>query len=79
MLFSAQYLICRPVQTDGGIIPGWAGTLTAHGLEEHMRVSLIFAIIISFMKFTVFTLANVLYFEEFMIHDSRGFVILKNN
>ena len=34
-----------------------------------MRVSLIFAIIVSFMLFTVFTLANVLYFEE--ISDSR--------
>ena len=31
------------------------------------------------MFFTVFTLANVLYFEEFLIHDSRGFMILKNN
>jgi hypothetical protein len=54
-------------------------TLAARGLEEHARVSLIFAIIISFMLFTVFTLANVLYFEEFLIHDSRGFMILKNN
>ena len=44
-----------------------------------MQVSLIFAIIVSFMFFTVFTLANVLYFEEFFIHDSRGFMILKNN
>ncbi len=44
-----------------------------------MQVSLIFVTIISFMLFTVFTLANVLYFEEFMIHDSRGFMILKNN
>jgi hypothetical protein len=25
------------------------------------------------------TLANVLYFEEFLIHDSHGFMILKNN
>jgi len=33
-----------------------------------VRVSLIFAIIVSFMLFTVFTLANVLYFKEFMIH-----------
>jgi hypothetical protein len=55
-------------------------TLAARGgLEDHVRVSLIFAIIVSFMLFTVFTLANVLYFEEFMIHDSRGFMILKNN
>ena len=44
-----------------------------------MRVSLIFAIIVSFMLFTVFTLANVLYFEEFTIHDSLGFLILKND
>ena len=42
-----------------------------------MRVSLIFAIIVSFMLFTVFTLANVLFFEEFLIHNSRGFMILK--
>ena len=76
MLFSAQYLICRPERTDGRINPGWAGSLAARGLEEHMRVSLIFAIIISFMLFTV---TNVLYFEEFMIHDSPGFMILKNN
>jgi hypothetical protein len=54
-------------------------TLAARGLEEHMRVSLIFAIIVSFLLFTVFTLANVLYFEEFLIHDSREFMILKNN
>jgi hypothetical protein len=54
-------------------------TLAARGLEEHVQVSLIYAIIVSFMLFTVFTLANVLYFEEFMIHDSRGFTILKNN
>jgi hypothetical protein len=44
-----------------------------------VQVSLIFAIIISFMLYTVFTLANILYFEEFLIHDSRGFMILKNN
>ncbi len=40
-------------------------TLAARGLEERA----IFAIIVSFMLFTVFTIANVLYFEEFMIHD----------
>ena len=46
-------------------------TLAARGLEEHVRVSLFFfsSIIVSFMLFTVFTLANVLYFEEFMIHN----------
>jgi len=44
-----------------------------------VRVSLIFAIIISFLLFTVFTLVYVLYFEECQIHDSRGFMILKNN
>ena len=52
-------------------------TLAACGLEEHVRVSLIFAILASFMLFTVFTLVYVLYFKEFLIHDSRGFVILK--
>jgi len=31
-------------------------TLAARWLEEHVRVSLIFAIIVSFMLFTVFTL-----------------------
>ena len=57
---------------------GW--TLAACGLEEHiMLVSLIFVIFVSFMFFIVFTLANVLYFEEFLIHDSCGFMILKNN
>jgi len=39
-----------------------------------VRVSLIFAIIVSFMLFTVFPLVYVLYFEEFLIHDSRGFM-----
>ena len=53
-------------------------TLAARGLEEHVQVSLIFVTIISFMLFTVFTLANVLYFEEFLIHDSCGFMVLKN-
>jgi len=47
-------------------------TLAARGLDEHVRVSLIFVIIVS-------TLAYVLYFEEFLIHDSRGFMILKIN
>ena len=38
-----------------------------------MQVSLIFAISVSFMLYTVFTLANVLYFEEFLIHGSGCF------
>jgi len=42
-----------------------------------VRVSLIFAIIVSFLLFIVFV--YVLYFEEFLIHDSRGFMTLKNN
>jgi len=29
------------------------------------------------MLFTVFPLIYELYFEEFLIHDSRGFMILK--
>ena len=49
------------------------------GLEEHEQVSLNFVIIVSFTLFIVFTLANVLYFKEFLILDSRGFMILKNN
>jgi len=40
-------------------------------------VSLNYAIIISFMLFTVFPLVYVLYFGEFLIHDSRGFMILE--
>ena len=44
-----------------------------------MRVSLVFAIIVSFMSFSVFTLMYILYFEEFLIQDSCGFMILKNN
>ncbi len=52
-------------------------TLPVCGLEEHVRVSLIFAIIVSFMLFTVFPLVFVLYFKEFLIHDSRGLMILK--
>ena len=47
------------------------------GWRNFVRVSLIFAIIVSFMLFTVFPLIYVLYFEEFLIHDSRGFMILK--
>jgi len=31
------------------------------------------------MLFTVFTLVYVLYFEEILIHNLRGFMILKNN
>ncbi len=30
-----------------------------------------------YILFTVFPLVYVLYFEEFLIHDSRGFMILK--
>jgi len=47
------------------------------GWRNLVRVSLIFVIIVSFMLFTVFPLIYVLYFEEFLIHDSRGFMILK--
>ena len=53
-------------------------TLAARGLEEHVRDSLIFAIIIIFMLFTVFTLVYVLCFENILIHDSRGFMISKS-
>jgi len=42
-----------------------------------VRVSLIFAIIVSFMLFIVFPLVYVLYFEECLIQDSRGFMVLK--
>ena len=54
-------------------------TLAVRGLEKHVQVSLIFAIIVSFVLFTVFTLVYVLYFDEFLIHNSRGFMILKYN
>ncbi len=56
-----------------------ANTCCAWAGGTRCAVSLIFAIIVSFMLFIVFTLANVLCFEEFLIHDSRGFMILKNN
>ncbi len=49
------------------------------GWRNLVQVSLIFAIIVSFMLFTVFPLVYVLYFKEFLIHDTRGFMILKNN
>jgi len=42
-----------------------------------VRVPQIFAIIVSFLLFTVFPFVYVLYFEEFLIHDSLGFMILK--
>ena len=29
--------------------------------------------------YVIVFLVNLLYFEEFMIHDSRGFIILKNH
>jgi len=32
-----------------------------------------------FHVITMFPLISVLYFEEFLIHDSHGFMILKNN
>ena len=54
-------------------------TLAVRGLEKHVQVSLIFAIIVSFVLFTVFTLVYALYFNEFLIQNSRGFMILKNN
>ena len=41
-----------------------------------MRVSLLFAIIVSFMLFTVFPLIYVLYSKECLFYDSRGFMIL---
>ena len=43
--------------------------LAARGLEEHVWVSLIFVIIVSFMLFTLLALVYVLYFEEFLIHN----------
>jgi hypothetical protein len=56
-------------------------TLAARGLEEHVRITLIFSRIISFMSFTVL-LSHIVctFFEEFLIHNShRRFMILKNN
>ncbi len=51
-------------------------TLAARGrLEEHMQITLIFARIISLMISV--TLAYVLYFKEFQIHDSHRFTIFK--
>ena len=47
------------------------------GWRKLVRVSLIFAIIVSFMLYTVFPLVYLLYFEEFLIQDSRGYMILK--
>ena len=49
----------------------WAGGTSANYPD--------FSIIIIFMLFIVFTLVYILYFEELLIHDSRGFMILKNN
>ena len=49
------------------------------GWRNLVRVSLIFAIIVSFMLCTVFPLVYILYFKEFLIQDSLGFMILKNN
>jgi len=42
----------RNTKNSSGVLRG----IAARGLEEHMWVSLIFAIIVSFMLFTVFTL-----------------------
>jgi len=42
-----------------------------------VRVSLIFAIIVSFMLFSCVSsrfLCIISYFEEFLIHDSRGWI-----
>ena len=42
-----------------------------------MRITLILSRIICFMLFTVLLSLYVLFFEEFLIHDSRGFMILR--
>jgi len=57
----------------------YPNTLATRGLEEPCASFPDFAIIISFMLFTVFPLIYVLYFKEFLIHDSCGFMIMKNN
>jgi hypothetical protein len=54
-------------------------TINAHGLEEHMRITLRLQESSVNYFFYCVTLAYVFYFEEFLIHDSRGFIILKNN
>ncbi len=49
--------------------PGY--TCAAHGLEEHVRITLIFLRIISFMLFTVLCYSRICTFsEEFLIHNS---------
>jgi len=50
-------------------------TLAACGLEEPCAS---FPDFCDNMLFTVFPLVYVLYFED-LIHDSRGFMVLKNN
>ena len=52
---------------------------TARGLEKHVQITMIFARIISFTSFTVLLLLMQLFLKEFLIRDSRGFMILKNN
>jgi len=58
-----------------------AKTLAAHGMEEPCAGfpdfcdNRQFHVIYS----TVFPLVYVLYFKEILIHDSHGFMILKNN
>jgi len=56
-------------------------TLAARGLEEPCASFPDFCDNCQFhvIYSTVFPLVYVLYFKEFLIHDSRGFMILKNN
>jgi hypothetical protein len=77
--FSAEHLICRYVQTDrqtdelirvglGNLFGSRYISLAARGLEEHVRITLIFSRIISFMLFTVL-LSHMYFFRR--ISDSQ--------
>jgi hypothetical protein len=60
----AAYLTVAGFNLDSSLTTTYTRCAWAGGI---VQVSLIFEIIVSFMLFTVFTLANLLYLEEFLI------------
>ena len=86
-----EIIVCRTVPIDDVVFcvfvvfrwfcwrMGHTKTLAARGLEEHVRITLIFSRIISFMSFTVL-LSHMYFFRRISDHNShRRFMILKNN
>ena len=90
--FSTEYLICRYVQMYGrtdrqtdelirvglGNLSVPPGILTTPGPEEHVRITLIFSYRNHQFHILFSVILSLMYFfYGFLIHDSRGFMILK--